>query len=179
MEIEQNTPIQEDVVMEDSIPFPEPIMQPPLIDDRDKKKQRLDKPLPPPTTTATKNGDSSLPPSVTAALSPEQTVGIITVNTQSILYENQEPPQGKPVSPQTDQQLKIEMEIEPTQTNIPPKIIPTKIAQHVETDLDDARSDTTMSSAVSQPLGKTYSQAVSSRPPGTGIITQQKYGVTQ
>ncbi|CAG8729285.1 15376_t:CDS:1, partial [Gigaspora rosea] len=123
MEIEQNTPIQEDVVMEDSIPFPEPIMQPPLIDDRDKKKQRLDKPLPPPTTTATKNGDSSLPPSVTAALSPEQTVGIITVNTQSILYENQEPPQGKPVSPQTDQQLKIEMEIEPTQTNIPPKIV--------------------------------------------------------
>ncbi|CAG8467633.1 106_t:CDS:2 [Gigaspora rosea] len=72
-----------------------------------------------PTTTTTKSGDFSLPPSVAVAASPEQTDKVLAVNAQLISHENQEPIQAKPASPQMDQQPKTEIEIESTLTNIP------------------------------------------------------------
>ncbi|RIB00735.1 hypothetical protein C2G38_2233172 [Gigaspora rosea] len=145
--------------MEDSTSFPEPILQPPLEDNRDKKKQKLDEPASLPTTTTMK---------IVAESSPKQTDRVSTVNAQLISHENPEPIQAKPASPQMDQQPKTEIEIESTHTNIPyTKNVNSKRSDphnyndhsimqtatennyHVEIDLDDACSDTTMSSVAS------------------------------
>ncbi|CAG8447710.1 22775_t:CDS:2, partial [Gigaspora rosea] len=72
-----------------------------------------------PTTTTTKSGDFSLPPSVAVASLPEQTDKVSAINAQLISHENQKPIQAKSASPQMVQQLKMKMEIESILTNIP------------------------------------------------------------